>query len=116
MKLKAGHTIESIMETVRAKNNGTKSQIYCSGFRTKLCAYRGENNNACLIGCFIPDNEYNDNLEMVIDQLLKMHPKLNQYMPFEFTDDLYKFQKFHDKYTGDNLHADLEKFLVENVE
>jgi hypothetical protein len=86
-----GWTKEKMIETIMLKNNGTRS-IDLNG---RTCKYRGKNDNACAVGCFIPDQEYTPKMEEGVEILLEIYPKLLGFMPLS-PNGLSDMQYVHD--------------------
>ncbi len=107
-----GWTKERMKSQVGLKNNGTRSM------KQELCAYRGANNNACAIGCFIPDERYNrvmDTENMDAYSLFRAFPELGQFMPLG-SDGMMSLQRAHDDCNVTDLRGVLCDWIDKNVE
>ncbi len=74
---------------------GVKSQIdYNKGEykQRTICAYRGQDNTCCAVGCLIPDSEYVEHMEDMKATCLDMFSDLPKKTTFLFND----LQKVHD--------------------
>lgn len=124
-----GFTKKSMIETIKKNNNGTRSispfKNAVSGVQT--CAYRGENNNKCAVGCFIPDNIWEDIVKKPhvfvgdintapVQTLLAIHNVLHEYMPLN-TEALRDMQNAHDStLLGLNPVENLTRWIELNVQ
>lgn len=59
---KNGWTRETVMQRVRERNKGYPAMARINSHH-KTCAYRGDNDNQCLMGCFIEDKDYDYEME-----------------------------------------------------
>lgn len=94
------------------------------------CAYRGEENLQCAVGCLIKDEYYDESLEGkspfrgVLDAVLKSLPKEqvdvfkdNDDLRADLSDFLYKCQhNLHDDITDLGENETLREYLIENQE
>ncbi len=109
-----GWTKEKMKAQIRLKNNGDKS-VSRGG---DSCAYRGIRDNACGVGCFIPDECYE--MRMDVDTpgpaaLLNLYPHLAEHMPLN-TLDLTDLQAAHDSYyDGGDMRDHLCDWIDNNV-
>lgn len=97
--------------------NGNKGYPSNAGRTDPNCNYRGVGDNKCAVGCFIPDNLYNANMEGYgIGNLLIKFPDLNRVMPLPFR-ALEQLQATHDKYSGTELdpRPDLINWIDKNI-
>ena len=111
-----GWTKERMKETIRERNNGTKSVN-----NTGYCQYKrvdvGQKPNHCAVGCFIPDTEYDENLEGqgTIPYLLVNFPNLARFMPLDNL-PMLTMQRLHDGAACDvDLRDVLCNWIDENV-
>jgi len=86
-----GFTRESVMKQIKAKNLGYPS--YCA--TEDQCMYRAPDGNQCLVGCFIPDNLYEEDFESEGSNVI--FEKMPDKMPM-IKEALWAFQSFHDRY------------------
>jgi hypothetical protein len=109
-----GFTKETIIETLEKEFKG----VSLDEDKGK-CMYRGENGAKCAVGCFIPDEGYDKNMEnKIASKLLGQYTKLMEFMPLE-PEGLDAMQSAHDKldaYTrpADALNA-MINWVKENV-
>ena len=106
-----GFTRESVMKQIKAKNLGYPSY----NEEGDLCKYRGVDGNQCLVGCFIPDNLYEEEFEG--EPARAIYDKMPEVMPLP-RHQLSRFQEFHDKYilrdeTPEMFFKDIETKLIE---
>jgi hypothetical protein len=108
-----GWTKDAIIKQLRLKNNGSKSEVYESDGKLH-CRYRGDNNNACSIGCFIPDDLYNTTMEgLGVSHLLERFP-LADKMPLPL-EALIRLQCVHDLRLGD-VRENMIDWVLKNVD
>jgi hypothetical protein len=100
-----GYNRENTMKQIKAMNLGYQSSRYSE------CMYRSDDGNACLVGCFIPDNIYNENMESVAASNVIEDYNLEQFMPLDKY-DMDKLQSFHD----DRLHNKTGKTFFKLIE
>jgi hypothetical protein len=108
-----GWTKESIVKRLWWRNTGKKSGSIDrkAGFQ---CRYRGDNGNACAVGCFIPDDLYHPSMEgLSVVFLLKDFP-LAKSMPLQI-EALDRLQHEHDSAVGDPREAMID-WVNKNVE
>lgn len=118
-----GYTKETMIAKIKEKNNGRPAKTI-----TGKCVYR-EGSNACAIGCFIPDELYNPQMdiscdyfiydykitgEVGVNALLKAYPDLKNYIPLSL-EGLLKMQGVHDC-SIDDTHENLIDFINNHVE
>jgi hypothetical protein len=104
-----GWTRESVMKQIKANNLGYPA--YCED--ETQCLYRASDGNQCLVGCFIPDNLYEQEFEgegakVIYDKMPEVMP-LTRLM-------LQRFQEFHDRYISEDnkdFFKDVESKLIE---
>ena len=89
-----GWTKEKMKAQIRAKNDGSKSGSYEIGFGDFACKYRGDNSNACAVGCFILDEDYKSEFEGHSLQGLLEYEEFAQ-MPLDYF-GLKEMQNEHD--------------------
>jgi len=101
-----GFTRESVMRQIRDRNLGYPAYNY-SG---EQCMYRANDGNQCLVGCFIPDNLYEEEFEGLFAAVIfdKMPEKMPIVRPM-----LIKFQDFHDRY---NLEDETPETFFKDIE
>jgi hypothetical protein len=83
------------------------------------CVYRGPEGSMCVVGCFIPDTEIDEDFLANINQrsvtgLFSKRPHLKDLMPIEYT-GLIEFQEAHDE-GYDCTKRDLIEWVENNVE
>jgi len=117
-----GWTKAKMIEQIKLRNNSTKSMEE-SGF----CMYRGPNNNACAVGCFIPDELYVPRMEKGYParSLVREFINIRDSMPLD-PYGLAAMQNIHDYNAGDtqtryrypqlNVVERLTAWINENVE
>lgn len=108
-------TKKKMIEQIKLKNNGIKA-INSRG----LCAYRSEDNNCCVVGCFIPDKEYEEISELLDGMTSREVIKVFEDM-FPLTrSGMMELQGIHDNYEEElsilSLHETLENWINANVE
>jgi hypothetical protein len=107
-----GYNRKKVMEVIKKNNLGRKSVDEWDN-----CLYSSPDNNKCLVGCFIPDELYNEEMEnKSVDNLLKFYPELREHMPMD-TFSLTKLQTYHDyhiSYETDFFGAILKE--LKNIE
>jgi hypothetical protein len=87
-----------------------------------LCVYRTETGGKCLVGCTLPDNLYEVDLEgNVISTLLNKFstikfPEIGAFYKDCNSQMMDRLQNFHDSYSGENFHEDLETELKKMCE
>lgn len=116
MKPRNGWTKETMIRAISEGNKGRQSTsdkaLDCA------CAYRGDGNNKCAIGCFIPDELYIADMDDSgnVENLLEEFPDLKEHMPLP-TYKLTSLQDIHDL-TPPNKdpRPSLIKWIKENVE
>lgn len=86
-----GWTRESVMRQIKARNMGHPA--YCD--EGAQCMYRAPDGNQCLVGCFIPDNLYEEDFEG--EHAGVIYDKMPEVMPL-VRPMLKAFQRFHDEY------------------
>jgi hypothetical protein len=87
---------------------------------THICAYRGENGTSCAVGCLIPDEDYQADMENVrIDEIVGQRPRFLPLDPIPVVfnnlpdyirnniDLLTDLQRVHDMMMPDYLVDDL---------
>lgn len=114
-KLQNGWTKERMIEQIYLKNNGTRS------VRASICAtacfYRGQNDNACGIGCFIPDGVYGTLMEgLGAYTLFERFSYLLPLMPLD-EGGMARLQSIHDMFNDvDDVRVAMKEFIEKNVE
>ena len=83
------------------------------------CVYRGPEGSMCVVGCFIPDTEIDEEFlskinHQSVTSLLSKRPHLKALMPLEPC-DLTEFQEAHDE-EYDCTKKDLIDWVENNVE
>jgi hypothetical protein len=106
-----GFTRESVMAQIKAKNMGYPSYDE----DRSQCMYRNFDGNQCLVGCFIPDNLYEEDFEG--DHAEVIFEKMPDIMPI-VKPMLRKLQNFHDGHTyivenANKFFKDIENKLIE---
>ena len=86
-----GWTRESVMKQIKARNLGYPAY----NEEGDQCRYRANDNNQCLVGCFIPDNLYEENFEG--EPAKAIYDKMPEVMPLTRL-MLQELQTFHDSY------------------
>lgn len=108
-----GWTKEKMIVQIKLRNNGKVS----IDDETGNCRYRTEDNNACAVGCFLPDEACPDleGFALVPDYLDMFMPYANLF-PLDFN-GMRTLQDKHDSaFKLSNVHAILEHWINENVE
>lgn len=105
-----GFTRESVMKQIKAKNLGYPA--YCEN--GAYCRYRAPNGNQCLVGCFIPNNLYEQEFEG--KPAKDIYNKIPEVMPLT-RPMLQELQTFHDSYefkdeTVNTFFKDIENELI----
>lgn len=123
-KIKEGFTKAGIIAQVVSRNNGTRCVVGHS------CKYRGVNeDNACFMGAFIPDEDYERGFEGDnAETLLRRVPSLKKFMPLDI-EGMGELQAVHDLYIDylkkprkwywpfkESLHDRLINFVNERLE
>lgn len=99
-----GWTRESVMKQIRANNLG-----YPAYNKTQdQCMYRAHDGNQCLVGCFIPDDLYEEEFESEGAEII--FDKMPEKMPIDRS-MLRRLQIFHDIYDSSNSN-----FFLDHVE
>ena len=105
-----GFTRESVMKQIRSRNLGFPSYDE----NGQQCMYRAHNGNQCLVGCFIPDNLYEEDFEGESSHIIydKMPDKMPIVRPM-----LRRLQEYHDEYIyeyrkNDNFLREVELELI----
>lgn len=103
-----GFTKESVMAVIKQRSHGYPAK------NGAACMYRADNGNCCLVGAFIPDEVYKDNMEtLTADQVIHRFD-LDKYMPFN-VDIMSKLQEFHDNESStqvyDQWFKNIEEYL-----
>jgi hypothetical protein len=80
-----GWTKAKMIERIKQKNDGRgPCQQWKNLPKAGNCRYRRSDGNCCLVGVFIPDDEYSAQMEgMGVVTLLKEFPLLNKHMPLD---------------------------------
>jgi hypothetical protein len=106
-----GWTKKRIIDQIYQRNNG-----FASRNKWGECLYRNEN-NACPIGCFIPDKVYHENMEgQNVTSLLNEWPVITDFMPLP-GDALLELQELHDNNNDhDDVRLALKTWIETNVE
>ena len=105
-----GWTRESVMKQIRSRNLGYPA--YCEN--GDYCRYRAYDGNQCLVGCFIPDDLYEEEFESEPSCLI--YDKISEKMPI-VRPFLKKLQIFHDSYelrdeNAETFFEDIEHKLI----
>jgi hypothetical protein len=107
-----GYNKEKVMQQIRAKNKGYQS------YDGNTCLYRSEDNNACLVGCFIPDEKYKKEMEGIDARILINEHNIKKHMPLP-TRYMGRLQVFHDieldDFHGNDFYNMIEQWLDENI-
>lgn len=96
------------MEQIKKYNHGYPARKMSS------CYYRASDGNRCLVGCFIPDDKYNESMEdNSADDIISEY-ELDSIMPLGAS-DMEDLQVFHDGLYDEDYEDDENKFyeLVE---
>ena len=101
-----GFTRESVMKQIRANNLGYPAYNSVGD----QCMYRAHDGNQCLVGCFIPDDLYEQEFEG--EPAKAIYDKMSEKMPI-VRPMLQKLQTFHDGYTSEALTG---KYFFEQIE
>ena len=103
-----GFTRKKVMEQIKKYNHGYPARKMSS------CYYRASDGNRCLVGCFIPDDKYDESMEDKRADVIISEYGLNSVMPFDAS-DMECLQSFHDELYDEDYEGDENKFyeLVE---
>ncbi len=115
-KIVNGWTKAKMIGQIMARNNNTVSRAGVLGDEKDedKCMYRGDNGNACALGCFIPDDKYNKVMEgMPVSAIMRELPNI---LPFNNTNALLKMQKVHDNSENGEVHQALINFILNECE
>lgn len=110
-----GYTKQMIIDTIYKNNNGNKSvETYVKHLYPK-CLYKSKDGNKCAVGCFIPDEKYDSEMEKtgVVCHLLMANPNLKEDMPLCNT-ALTKLQQIHDNHDGKGDVRNMLKEWIDN--
>ena len=106
-----GWNKEKVMAQIRLKNNGSRA------FENEQCKYRTDNNNACLVGCFIPDEKYKLSMDTNGSnsaQIVIKNYNLGRFMPLD-NKQMSFLQSLHDDeledYNGEEFYKTIENYL-----
>ena len=104
-----GFTRESVMAQIKARNLGFPSQDHAEN----QCMYRNFDGNQCLVGCFIPDNLYEEDFEGEGSDVIfeKMPDKMPMVKPM-----LWAFQSFHDRHAHKKFETSDKFFKLVELE
>ena len=102
-----GFTRESVMKQIRARNLGYPAYNSVGD----QCMYRAHDGNQCLVGCFIPDNLYEQEFEG--EPAKAIYDKMSEKMPI-VRPMLQELQTFHDAYISENNSAEIFFEDIEN--
>ncbi len=130
-KTQNGFNKASMIATIRARNKGVRSRVTFTGGTFGSCRYRSghvstgmdANPNMCAVGCFIPDELYDVEMEGYVPDsivqdlsLCQKFPQLVTHMPL-CPEGMQMMQGAHDRYDKDGDVRDaLEKWINTNVE
>lgn len=112
---KNGWTRETVMQRIRERNKGYPAMAKTHGTSFKVCAYRGDNDNQCLMGCFIEDEDYDYGMEdSAIDEVVE---EFGIKLPMNIK-ACERLQTFHDTYDtsngkGEEFYKAVENKLIE---
>lgn len=103
---------DSVMKIIRENNKGYRA-VKTNG----SCRYLTDDDNKCLVGCFIPSKLYEDGMEDKNSTvLLNNYGHLHDFMPLK-TDKLRNLQIFHDDSfaynTPESFYSMIEQKLIE---
>jgi len=105
-----GWTREKLMKQIRLKNKGYRS--YDNG----ECRYRDDDNNQCLVGCFIPDVKYSTDMESRSATCIIREFDLYKEMPLSI-ERMDSLQFFHDAVVedldGESFYEAVEEKLID---
>lgn len=87
-----------------------------SGHIRQRCAYRGDNGTKCAVGCLIPDDQYDPNMETLpVKTLLKVQPNALGFQPTpEQINVLADLQTLHDICPSSQWPTLLKEWAQEN--
>lgn len=103
---------QKVMEIIKQNNQGYQA------IESDNCCYRtsGEETNMCLVGCFIPDDLYSENMETYNADLVINQFKLGSYMPLN-NSGMEELQGFHDDELNDlcgkEFYSAIEQKLID---
>ena len=106
-----GYNRQKVMEQIRKNNQGY--QAYSNG----ECMYRTheEEYNCCLVGCFIPDDKYDENMEARDAEDVINTFNLHDVIPMDIR-SMNGLQAFHDEcldeVSGNNFFDSIENYLI----
>lgn len=89
---KKGWTRQKVMNVIRQRNKGERS-VYDE--RYDECGYRSPDGNACLVGCFIPDDKYESDMEGKNAREVINRYGLHDFMPMREV-IMSRLQTYHD--------------------
>lgn len=105
-----GYNRKSTMEQIKRKNHGYRSA------ELSTCTYRNHDGNCCLVGAFIPDEEYGKTMETKCASEVIRNYHLFESMPL-IVDYMEELQIFHDETldneTGKDFYQAIENFLID---
>jgi hypothetical protein len=105
-----GWTKAKMIEQIKLKNNGERSvERFSNGDILPSCRYRGTNDNACAVGCFIPDTLYVESMEYRgTIELLRKFSTLKEHMPLS-ENAMEMLQILHDRASD---HEDVRDRMI----
>ena len=106
-----GYDLKKTMEQIRKNNKG-----YVSQENGGNCQYRSDDGNACLVGCFIPDDKYQDIMEETEALTVIEDYDLANFMPMNVF-VMNELQELHDNELeyirgSENFYTTIEKWLI----
>lgn len=107
-----GYNRQKVMDVIKKNSQGY--QAYASG----ECMYRTHEDepNSCLVGCFIPDDKYDENMEGRDAVDVRQRFFLDEFMPMG-DGALIQLQNFHDEeldiLSGQEFFDAIEEKLVD---
>jgi hypothetical protein len=115
-----GYTKKAMIAKILEGNKGWKSTR--SSEKNGTCVYRASDGNKCAVGCFIPDELYEPEMDegqseydgIDAKTLLKTYPKLNNFMPLE-VEGLLELQSVHDAFI-DGIGVSLKQAIAHWIE
>jgi len=110
-----GWTKERMIKTVNKGMKDHKSMGTISNGYAEKCRYKASDGNKCAVGCFIPDNEYRENLEGRFSINLPSY-LYDKYFPLD-KETMSMFQRVHDGcFIGDSPREACVKWIEKNIE
>lgn len=112
---KKGWNLDKVMEVIRKENIGKRSVVGKDSWNTE-CMYRTDDGNKCLVGCFIPDDKYDPDMEYTNFTGIIGYHGIEKSMPM-IDNEMIDLQRFHDNtipdyLTGEPFFEAIEQYLA----